>query len=141
MLHSLAVNEHFPKWFAKLHKKHRTPNNAVFVSSLVLFLGAILSLVSLQAFIILASISGFGFIFTWLMIALSQRKLRSKYEQENKLKYRAPFSKIIQPFTVIYLVLVLVGQLFSEDGRISLMAGVGWLIFASIYYAITSKNR
>ena len=141
MLHSLACDKYFPSWFAELHVKHKTPNNAILISSLVLFLGALIAILSPQAFTILASISGFGFIFTWLMIALSQRKLRPKYASKNKLKYRAPFASIVQPITVICLVLVLVGQIFSEDGRVTLIAGIAWLLFCSVYYFSVAKKK
>lgn len=140
MLHSLACDNYFPSWFAKLHVKHKTPNNAILVSSLVLFIGAIVSIISHKAFNILAGISGFGFIFTWLMIALSQRKLRPKYEKENKLKYRTPYAAIVQPLTVLCLALVLIGQSFSADGQVALIAGISWLIFCSIYYFKVAKR-
>ncbi|CNK66898.1 amino acid permease [Yersinia aleksiciae] len=136
MLYSLSNDGYFPKWFSKINQRHRTPNNAIFCSSLILFLGAVLAIFSPRAYTILASISGFGFIFTWLMIALSQKKLRAKHGNSNSLKYKAPFAGIIQPITVISLLFILFGQAFVPGGWISLVAGFGWILLSSIYYFV-----
>ncbi|EKF7120891.1 amino acid permease, partial [Escherichia coli] len=139
MLHSLAEDGHLPKVFAKIHPKHKTPNNAILVGSLMLFVGAIIAILSPQAYTILASISGFGFIFSWLMISLSHKKMRSINEQKGLIKYKTPFASIIRPLSILCLLCVMFGQAFTPGGWISLAAGFSWIALISIYYFV--KNR
>ncbi|EJX4924029.1 amino acid permease [Salmonella enterica] len=139
MLHSLAEDGHLPKIFAKLHPKHKTPNNAILIGSLMLFVGAVIAILSPRAYTILASISGFGFIFSWLMISLSHKRMREINNQNGLTKYKAPFAKIIRPITIICLLCVMFGQAFTPGGWISLVAGFSWIMIISIYYFF--KNR
>ena len=139
MLHSLAKDGHLPKVFAKIHPKYKTPNNAIFVGSLMLFVGAIIAIFSPHAYTILASISGFGFIFVWLMISLSHKKMREINDQNGLTKYKAPLAKIIRPLSAICLLCVMFGQVFTPGGWISLVAGFSWITMISAYYFF--KNR
>ncbi|MDF7679709.1 amino acid permease [Enterobacteriaceae bacterium ESL0689] len=139
MLHSLAQDEHLPEAFARVHPKHKTPNNAIFISSLMLFVGVIISILSPEAYTILASISGFGFIFSWLMISLSHKRMRAINTEKGLIKYRAPCAEIIRPLTILCLLCVMFGQAFTPDGWISLAAGFCWIAVISVYYFI--KNR
>ncbi|EHK5043363.1 amino acid permease, partial [Salmonella enterica] len=140
MLHSLAEDGHLPKIFAKLHPKHKTPNNAILIGSLMLFVGAVIAILSPRAYTILASISGFGFIFSWLMISLSHKRMREINNQNGLTKYKAPFAKIIRPITVICLLCVMFGQAFTPGGWISLVAGFSWIMVISIYYFLKHRK-
>ncbi|KZL89128.1 amino acid permease [Clostridium magnum] len=143
MLFSLSRDGFFPKTFAKLHPERKTPVNAIFVSSLVLFIGAIMFFLFPDfAYVWLASLSGFGFLFTWLMIALSQPGMRKIIEKKDPslLKWKVPFYPYTQYLVVILMIAILAAQLFVPNGWIILAAGLGWLVFASIYYFVFAKN-
>lgn len=142
MLHAMASDGYFPDWFARLHPAHKTPDNAILASSLVLFTGVIIAILSPDAYVILAGISGFGFLFTWLMIALSQPTLHRIALHDGTLKYRAPAARRIQPLTVGLIVLVMAGQFFTDGGGITLLTVLVWLAIASAYYFfVVRKNR
>lgn len=141
MLFSLSREGYFPKRFAKLHPTHKTPTNAILASSMMLFVGAIVNILSPNAYTILASISGFGFLFTWLMISLSQPRIRRIAEQQGTLKFRAPGAPYTQYLAVVLMLAILVGQLFVEGGWITLASGAGWLIFAAGYYLLVASKQ
>ncbi|ELN0821733.1 amino acid permease [Salmonella enterica] len=141
MLHAMASDGYFPVWFARLHTTHKTPNNAIFASSLVLFTGVIIAILSPDAYVILAGISGFGFLFTWLMIALSQPAMRQIALRDRALLYRAPATHIIQPLTVVLIVLVMVGQFFTDGGGVTLLTVLVWLSIASAYYYFVVRKK
>ena len=134
MLFSLAREGYFPKIFAIVHPTQKTPKSAIVASSMVLFVGALVDLLSPGAYVILASISGFGFLFTWLMIALSQPRIKKRALAQGALRFTAPGAPYTQYVAVGLIVLVLVGQLFVPGGWMTLVAGGGWLVFATIYY-------
>lgn len=143
MLFSLSRDGYFPKFFAKLHPKRKTPVNAIAASSLVLFVGALMFVLFPDfAYVWLASLSGFGFLFTWLMIALSQPGMRKIIERKNPalLKWKVPFYPYTQYIAVVLMLAILVGQLFIPNGWIVIVVGIAWLVFASLYYFIVAKK-
>ena len=144
MLFSLSRDGYFPKTFSKIHKERKTPVNAIIASSCMLFVGALLFfLFPSFAYVWLASLSGFGFLFTWLMIALSQPGMRKIIKANNSgvLKWQVPFYPYIQYLAVILMLAIFVGQLFVPGGWVILAVGIGWLVFASLYYFLIAKKN
>lgn len=144
MLFSLARDGYFPQIFSQLHSKRKIPFYSIMVSSLVLFLGALMFFLFPNfAYMWLASLSGFGFLFTWLMIALSQPGMRRKIEKENpeSLKWKVPFYPYTQYLAVILMIAILLAQLFVPHGWIVLVTGAVWLVFATIYYFLIVKKK
>ena len=141
MLFSLSRDGYFPKCFQKLHPTRHTPTNAILASSMVLFLGAIIDIISPNSYAILASISGFGFLFTWLVISLSEPRIKKIAAQNGRLKFVAPFSPYLQYVAVILMLAIFIGQLFVPGGYITLIAGGCWLIFATLYYEVFAKQQ
>jgi L-asparagine transporter-like permease len=142
MLFSLSRDGMFPKFFSKIHPKRKTPVNAIAASTCVLFVGALMFLLFPSfAFVWLGSLSGFGFIFTWLMIALSQPRMRRHVEaiDPSLLKWKVPFYPYSQWLAVVLILAMLVGQLFV-GGWVVLAAGGIWLIFASLYYLLVARK-
>ena len=120
MLHAMASDGYFPAWFT----------------------GVVIAILSPDAYVILAGISGFGFLFTWLMIALSQPTLHRIALHDGTLKYRAPAARYIQPLTVGLIALIMAGQFFTDGGGITLVTVLIWLALASAYYIfVVRKNR
>jgi amino acid transporter, AAT family len=138
IFYSLASEGYFPPIFARLHPQRRTPIFAVVASTSVLYLGAIMSLYSPKAYTWLACLSGFGFLFSWLMIALSQPLIRKSVILTNpqNLKWKVPFYPYTQYIAVLLILAIFVGLFFSEDGRKIVLAGFIWFVFARIYYYI-----
>lgn len=139
---SMSRDGFFPKVFAKTSEKSKAPVNAILVSCVMLFIGAILYYFFEDfAYTWLASVSGFGFMFAWLMICLSQPRMREiAIKRDGVLKWKAPGGRPLQIAAVVLILGIYVGQLFSESGRDTLIAGVIWLIIATTYYFVIGKK-
>lgn len=143
MLFSLSRDGYFPKVFSGIHPRSKTPVAAIAICCLVLFAGALMFFFfGGFAYVWLASLSGFGFLFSWLMIALSQPRLRRIVETENPsmLRWKVPFYPYSQYLSVILMIAVLIGQFFVPNGWKVMAAGLAWLIFASLYYLLVARK-
>jgi len=142
MLYSLARDRYFPQVFAKVNEKRKVPTAAIIACCAVLFLGALMAAFWENAYIWVAQVSGFGFMFAWLMIALSQPGMRKITLRDNPeaLKWKAPFTPYIQWVTVALIILVFVGQFFVDGGWKMLAAGGVWLAIVLIYYQFVAKR-
>ncbi len=141
MLFSLSRDGYFPEVFSRVHSGRQTPTAAIAVSCAVLFLGALLFVFAPDfAYVWLASLSGFGFLFAWLMIALSQPGMRKILEAKGPLKWRAPGTPYIQWITVALILLIYAGQFWVPGGWVMIAVGVGWLGLASVYYFAVGKR-
>ncbi|MCX8515363.1 MAG: amino acid permease [Burkholderiales bacterium] len=142
MLLSLAQQNYFPKIFSYINPKTQTPIVAILLSCIMLYVGVILSFLTPNAFTILGSLSGFGFLFTWLIIALSQPRFR-KYilqTQPQSLTFKVKLTPYIQYLTVALMLAILCGQFFVTNGWITITSGIIWILIASIYYLIRVKH-
>ena len=143
VLFSMARDGYFPRSLARIGMAG-TPSNAVALCCLVLFLGAmVFYLFPNFAYLWLASLSGFGFLFSWLMIALSQPGLRRMLQENSptKLTWKVPFFPHIQRLAVILMVAIFAAQIFLPGGRTVLMAGGAWIILTSVYYQLLVQRK
>ncbi len=138
MLFSLASYDYFPKSLTKLYGTRKVPRNAIIASSSVLFVGVLASIYLPNAYIWVGSLAGFGFLFSWLMIAVSQPNIRKMIQKtdSSSLKWKTPFYPYSQYLAVILMLAIFVGEFFTHDGREILLSGCIWFIFASVYYCI-----
>ena len=142
MLFSLSRDGYFPKFFSKVDEKRQTPIRAIITSSCVLFLGALLFFLYPDfAYVWLASLSGFGFLFAWLMISLSYGSMHNYFAKKNLLKWHTPGGKTLQAISVILILGIFISQFFIEGGWMLIAAGCTWLIFASLYYYFVARKR
>jgi L-asparagine transporter-like permease len=143
MLFSLAREGWFPEAFARLHPRSRAPYNAIVASCVVLFAGAALFIAFPDfAWLWLANLSGFGFLFTWLMIALSHPGMRRRIDREERTHaWRVPYHPWPQRLAVAMMLAVLAAQAYSPSGRVALAAGAGWLLFAAAYWWLVASRR
>jgi L-asparagine transporter-like permease len=142
VLFSLSRDGYVPPAFSHVGNAG-TPLPAIAASGAVLFLGALVFyLFPAFAYLWLASLSGFGFLFSWLMIALSQPKLRSILQESNpnKSTWKAPFFPHLQRLAVVLMLAIFAAQALIPSGRIVLLSGAGWLVAASIYYLAAFKR-
>jgi len=120
-----------------------TPLPAIAASGAVLFLGALVFyLFPAFAYLWLASLSGFGFLFSWLMIALSQPKLHNILLESspNKSNWKAPFFPHLQRLAVVLMLAIFAAQALIPGGRIVLLSGALWLAAVSVYYLAAFKR-
>lgn len=142
MLYSMSRDGYFPKVFSRVAARRRVPTGAIIASCSVLFLGAIFFVVFPDfAYVWLASLSGFGFMFTWLMISLSHSRVRKQLQAEGKLGWKAPGMPVLQWLAVLIIFATFAGQFFIEDGYIMIVAGCVWIVVALLYYVFIGKPR
>lgn len=142
MLFSMSREGYFPAVFAKLSGKTKAPHVAILASTAVLFLGALLYFFASDfAYLWLASFSGFGFMFAWLMIALSEPKMRKILEAEGNLKWKAPAANFAWITSVVIIFATFIGQFFISGGWVMIASGLVWLAFTMVYYEFVGKKR
>jgi L-asparagine transporter-like permease len=142
MLYSLSRDGYFPKVFSRVNEKRKVPVAAAIACCAVLFVGALIAYFWDSAYLWLASVSGFGFLFAWLMIALSQPGMRKIVLRDNPdaLKWKAPFTPYLQYVTVVLIAAVFVGQFFIDGGWKTILAGCVWLVITLVYFQFVAKK-
>ena len=139
-LYSMAESYMIPKFFAKLHPKHKTP-----VNSLIL-IGALTMLAPFAGRKMLVWISdagNFGCCFAYCMVALSFMILRKK-EPDMPRPYKVPAYKFFGTMAVImsgfmvamYCIPGSGGNLILQEWIIVL----GWCALGVVFYAICKKK-
>ena len=141
MLFSLSRVGHSPKLFCYVNKKSSSPLYAIIASCFILYLGCFMYFFTPNSFYILSNLSGFGFLFTWLMIVLSHSKVRD-YIVKNKLtNYSLPNYKYIRYILILILSILMFGEVFSQQGKKILFSGIIWLFIISIIFLFSKSSR
>jgi L-asparagine transporter-like permease len=156
MLFAQAREGNFPKALAATHPRRKVPTLAISVTASCTFVGALLAyFFPGSAYIFIASLSAFGFLFAWLMIALAQPLYRRKMGQDwvRNLKWKTPLYPLTPIIAVVTVIGALVGQFFTggsgtkigpitiPGGGVSVVVGVIWTIIWSIYYLAYARHR
>lgn len=119
------------------------PANALAISCVGI---AIATAVTVQwpesAFLTMLSLSSFGAMFTWLMIFVSHYFFRRKWDRDGK---PAPSFRFVGfPWLTLLgaltMVAIMVSTLFSEPFRLTLVAGVPFILLLSASYPFVRKR-
>ena len=120
------------------------------------FIGAVLAyFFPTSAYIFVASLSTFGFLFAWLMIAVAQPLYRRKLgpERVRALKWKTPLYPLTPIIAIVTVLGALVGQFFTggsgtkigpitiPGGGVAIVVGVIWTIVWAIYYLAFARRR
>ncbi|KZN99129.1 amino acid permease [Pseudobacillus badius] len=142
ILYNLSNSDQGPAGFAKLNKNH-VPRNALFVSTLVISAGALLSkLIPEQAFGIVTTISALCFIWVWSIILICHLKYKKTRPQlQAKSTFKAPFTPFVNYAVLTLFAAVLVIMLVSEETRPSLLLTPLWFILLFILYGNRRKKE
>ncbi|WP_018750344.1 amino acid permease [Paenibacillus sanguinis] len=129
ILYNLGRNQQAPAKLAKLNRNH-VPSNALFISTLVLSVGALLSkLIPEQAFGIVTTISAICFIWVWGVILICHIKYKkSKPELHAKSQFKAPFTPGINYAVLALFAAILIIMLFAEATRPALLLTPLWFV-------------
>jgi amino acid transporter, AAT family len=156
MLFAQAREGNFPQALAVTHPRRKVPILAIAVTASCMFIGALLAfLFPASAYVFVASLSAFGFLFAWLMIALAQPLYRRKMGLDwvRNLKWKTPLYPLTPIIAIVTVVGALVGQFFTggsgtkigpitiPGGGVSVVVGVIWTIIWSIYYLAYARRR
>lgn len=142
ILYSLSNHNQGPSNFAKLNKNH-VPGNALWISTLVLSVGAILTkLIPEQAFGIVTTISAICFIWVWGVILVCHLRYKKKRsELQAKSNFKAPLTPFINYVVLILFAIILIIMLFAEATRSALLLTPLWFILLFIWYSYRKKEE
>lgn len=142
ILYNLSKNEQASPHFAKLNKNH-VPGNALFVSTLVVSVGALLSkLIPEQAFGIVTTISAICFIWVWGVVLVCHIKYkRTRPELQAESKFKAPFTPFINYVVLGLFAIILIIMLIAQETRPALLLTPLWFILLFILYSTRSRKK
>ena len=141
ILYSLSKKNQASPHYAKLNKNH-VPANSLFISTLVISAGALLSkLIPGQAFGIVTTISAICFIWVWGVVLVCHIKYKkTQPELQAKSKFKAPFTPWINYVVLTLFAGVLIIMLFAKDTRPALLFTPLWFILLFVLYSMGSKK-
>jgi L-asparagine transporter-like permease len=149
MLFTQAREGNFPAQLARTNPRRKVPTAAIAITASCTFIGAVLAyFFPASAYVFIASLSTFGFLFAWLMIAMSQPLYRRKMgiEWVRNLKWKTPLYPWTPIIAVITVLGALIGQFFTggsgtkvgpitiPGGGLAVVVGVVWTLVWSAYY-------
>ncbi|WP_088002020.1 amino acid permease [Gottfriedia solisilvae] len=145
MMYSMAQKGMVSPALGKLNKKG-VPLNALIFSMIFGCLSLLCGIFAEDTvYLWLLSIAGFGAVFIWASIALSNLLGRKKYIQEGgkveDLKYKTPLYPLVPIVALVLNVAVMVSLAFIPEQRIALYCGIPFMIICLIYYHFSAKNK
>ncbi|MGV4965812.1 amino acid permease [Priestia aryabhattai] len=142
ILYNLSKNDQGPSKFAKLNKNH-VPSNGLFVSTLVISAGALLSkLIPDQAFGIVTTISAICFIWVWSIIFICHLRYKKTRPQLHAASaFKAPLTPFINYVVLALFAVILVIMLFSDATRPALLLTPVWFILLFSFYWTRRKKK
>jgi AAT family amino acid transporter len=141
MIFSLARGSYAPSLLGRLSKRG-TPVNALLVSSAGMALALVLKqwFPTGRVFTYMIGSAFFGGLFVWLMIFVTHLVFRHR-----RKRAAAPYLRFAPPgpwttlFGLLALTAVLISTWWIPELRITLQAGVPWLVFISLAYFAWSR--
>lgn len=145
MMYSMSQKGMVSPALGKLNKKG-VPLNALIFSMLFGCLSLLCGIFAEDTvYLWLLSIAGFGAVFIWASIALSNLLGRKKYIQEGgrveDLKYKTPLYPFVPIVALVLNVAVMISLAFIPEQRIALYCGIPFMILCLIYYHLSAKNK
>jgi L-asparagine transporter-like permease len=155
MLFTQAREGNFSKRLAATHPHRKVPTSAIAITASCTFVGALLAyFFPGSAYVFVASLSAFGFLFAWLMIALAQPLYRLKMGPAwvSNLKWKTPLYPLTPILAVVTVLGAFVGQFFTggsgtkigpitiPGGGIAVVVGVIWTAVWAAYHLIYARR-
>ncbi len=145
MMYSMSQKGMVSPALGKLNKKG-VPLNALIFSMIFGCLSLLCGIFAEDTvYLWLLSIAGFGAVFIWASIALSNLLGRKKYIQEGgkveDLKYKTPLYPLVPIVALVLNVAVMVSLAFIPEQRIALYCGIPFMILCLIYYHLSAKHK
>ncbi|PKG25716.1 amino acid permease [Niallia nealsonii] len=135
MLYTLGMNGQAPKFFTKL-SSNGVPLFSTFGVLIGLAIGVILSFIAPEnLFVYVYSASVLPGMVPWFVILISQISFRkANAEKMADHPFKMPFAPFTNYLTIAFLIFVLIGMWINEDTRISLVAGIIFLIIVVLSF-------
>jgi amino acid transporter, AAT family len=140
MMFSLARSGFAPAAWGRVSSRG-TPVPALLVSAAGLALAILTSFLAPQsAFVYLFGISLFGGLYAWLVIFLTHLYFRRVTGGPNETSW-SPLKAVGSAVGTIGIVAILLTTWWVEGMRITLIAGLSWLVAISAVYLLISRHR
>ncbi|WP_199179317.1 amino acid permease [Mycolicibacterium goodii] len=142
MLRVLASHGDAPEWLVRTNTRG-VPTRAILASTVVGWVSVILAYVAPDSlFLFLVNSCGVVAIFMYVMIGVSELRVRRAVEREDpaKLTLKMWFFPYLTVAVIVCFVLVLVAMLFDADQRVQLLASVVSLAVVLIAYVLRKRH-
>ncbi|MFD6211534.1 amino acid permease [Peribacillus sp. NPDC060253] len=139
MLFSLAKKGDAPKYFGKLNK-NGVPSRAVFAATIFSYIAVVMSYVSPElVFLFLVNSSGAIILLVYLVISISQLRMRNRLERENPdaLKVKMWLFPYLTYATILGISIILISMAFIESTRSQLYSTLvltGIIIVLTLFF-------
>lgn len=139
ILFNLGKNDPGAIQFAKLNKNY-VPSNALWVSTVVVSAGALLSkLIPEQAFGIVTTISAICFIWVWGVILICHLRYKKTQPQLHaNSTFKAPFTPFINYAVLTLFAMILIIMMIAAETRPALLLTPLWFI---LLFALYTNRR
>jgi L-asparagine transporter-like permease len=145
MMFSLARGGYAAERFGRVSARG-TPVQALLASAAGMIVAAAVAFFfPNSAYVILFGISLFGGLFAWIMIFVTHLYFRPKWKRQETATTRLPVKMPGYPFTSLLglalLLAILVTTWWVDGMRNTLRAGLPWLAFVSLVYALWARRN
>lgn len=142
LVYSMSTRGEAPRFFAHTNE-HAVPNRAVIMSMVFAFVSVGLQVVfdGSSVLVFLLNAVGGCLLVIWLVIALSEIKLRPQMEANNELSVRMWAYPALSWVAVILILGLAVGMLTDPGARQQVIAVVCVTAFLAVLAALTKKSR
>ena len=132
-----------PKWMSSTNSKG-VPAKGILSCTVVGYVCVVLSALWPDTiFMFLINASGVVFLFVYLMICLSELRLRRKWERENPeiLQFRMWLYPALPILVTLAIIAVLVTLGFRDENRVELIQGIiVWICLTGLYFVTRKKD-
>ena len=137
-----------PKIFSKV-MKNGVPFYTVLAVSIGILIGALLNVIlpllikgADSIFVYVYSASILPGMIPWFMILFSHLRFRKLHPEEVKQHpFKMPGGAFANYLTIAFLILVLIGMLFNKETVVSVVIGIVFLAFVTLYYFIRYNKK
>jgi L-asparagine transporter-like permease len=154
MFFALSREGYFPEQLAQTHAQRRVPTLAIFITSLCIFFGAVLAYFNpTTAYVFVASLSTFGFLYAWLMIPIAQilYRLQKGAEYVRELRWKVPLYPLTPLVAIVAVLVAFIGQFFVGSGQslgpftvpgtsLTVILGIIWTIVWAVYFLLIGRR-
>jgi L-asparagine transporter-like permease len=127
---------------------------SILITALCIFVGAVLAFFNPgNAYVFVASLSSFGFLYAWLMIPLAQVLYRRQRGESyvRTLRWRVPLYPLTPLVAIVAVLVAFGGQFFFGSGTgigpitipgsgLTVVVGIVWTIVWALYYLAIGRN-
>ncbi|MDH9160304.1 amino acid permease [Staphylococcus succinus] len=145
---TLAKNGQMPKFFTKV-MKNGVPVWTVSAISLGILVGALLNVIlplfikgADSIFVYVYSASILPGMVPWFMILISHLRFRKQYPEKVKgHPFKMPGGAFTNYITMAFFIMVLIGMLFNKETVVSIVIGIIFLAFMTVFYFIKGYHK